>query len=100
MSAPVFAFSLLVLLAAPLGGAPPVAPGDDLVGLWATETTIGPQIRGELTVLRGPTRWTARIGGFEIAWPVTGDTVRVALPGGQGELRARLIDGGRAIRGF
>jgi CubicO group peptidase (beta-lactamase class C family) len=89
-----FALPLLVLLAAP------IAPGDDLVGLWATETTIGPQIRGELTVVRGPTRWTARVGGFEIAWPVTSDTVRVAFPGGQGELRARLIDGGRVIRGF
>jgi CubicO group peptidase (beta-lactamase class C family) len=90
----------VTVLAASLAGLAPVTPGDDLVGLWGTEDIVGPPVRGELTVIGGPGRWTARVGGFEVQSRGVGDTVRFTLPGGQGELRAHLVAGGRAIRGF
>ena len=90
---------LFVGLAGPLPAEDPL-PGPELIGLWGGEATPGPRIRGELTLVRGERGWTARIGGFEVAAPVTGNEVRIALPGGLGELRAHLEEGGRSVRGF
>ena len=73
--------------------------GDDLVGLWGSETTFGPQVRGELTLERAHGIWTMRIAGFEAMSTVTGDSLSLALPGDQGKLRARIEDGGRVVRG-
>lgn len=73
---------------------------DALVGLWGCETTFGPQVRGELVLARDGPAWSMRAGGFEASFPVTGDEIRGALPGGIGELRARLEDGGSTVRGF
>jgi CubicO group peptidase (beta-lactamase class C family) len=72
----------------------------DLVGLWGSETLFGPQVRGEIVLVRAERRWTMRAGGFEASAESAGDTVRVALPGGQGELRAHLEPGGAVVRGF
>jgi CubicO group peptidase (beta-lactamase class C family) len=85
-------------LSAPQAAAPP--RDEDLVGLWGCETSFGPQVRGILTLERQASAWTVRVDGFEASFPVTGDDIRVALPGGNGELRARLEDGGSVIRGF
>ncbi len=65
-----------------------------LIGLWGSETTFGPQVRGTITVERSASVWTMRVGGLE----ATSDTLRIALPGGQGELRASLDD--NSLRGF
>lgn len=65
-----------------------------LIGLWGSETTFGPQVRGPIVVERSASAWTMRVGGFEAA----GATPHIVLPGGQGELRARLD--GTTLRGF
>jgi CubicO group peptidase (beta-lactamase class C family) len=75
-------------------------PGDDLIGLWGSEVPIGPQIRGEIVLERGTNRWTVRVAGFEASAAITGDSIRVTLPGGQGLLRARIDASATAIRGF
>lgn len=67
------------------------AAGDELVGLWGSETTLGPQVRGELLLQREGSAWSLRVGGFEVHGAPTGDSLRLVLPGGQGMLRARLI---------
>lgn len=77
----------------------PPAPGDGLVGLWGSETTSGPRVRGELTLERGPQQWMASVGGYHVTAPLTGDSIRIVLPGGEGELRSR-IDSGGVVRGF
>src|SRR5690349_10144107 len=65
------------------------AHGDELIGLWGAETTFGPQVRGELTLARGSDRWVIRIAGFEASATRSREDLRVALPGGQGEFRAK-----------
>lgn len=82
-------------------GAQPTAPrpGDELVGLWGTEVFVGPQVRGEIALERHARRWTLRVAGFEASAPETGDSIRVALAGGQGEFRGRIEAGG-VVRGF
>ena len=96
----------LSLLATPFlavgsgGGPGPVRPGDDLVGLWGGELTAGPQVRGQITLLRDREAWLARAAGFEIRAPLAGDSVHVAFPGGQGELRVAVEEGGATLRGF
>lgn len=65
-----------------------------LIGLWGSETTFGPQVRGPIVVERTASAWTMRVAGFE----ATGATPNLTLPGGQGELRASLD--GQTLRGF
>ncbi|MES3036007.1 MAG: serine hydrolase [Gemmatimonadota bacterium] len=72
--------------------------GDDLLGLWGAEPMLGPQVRGELLLERHAGRYTMRIAGFEASGPVTGDSVVIALPGGQGTLRVWIS--GTALRAF
>ena len=74
--------------------------GDDLVGLWSGDGASGPAVRGILTLERGGALWTMRIGAFAASTRVTGDSIRVALPGNRGELRAHLEAVGQAVRGF
>lgn len=68
-----------------------VAAGDELVGLWGSETTLGPQVRGEVLLQRHGRAWSMRVGGFEVHGTSSGDSVVLALRGGQGTLRARLV---------
>ena len=76
------------------------APGDELIGLWGAETTFGPQVRGELTLERGGAQWVIRIAGFEASAKQSSEDVRVALPGGQGEFRARVLADPLRVTGF
>ena len=62
--------------------------GDDLLGLWGAEPLLGPQVRGQVLLSRSGRRWTLRTGGFEAEAMQTGDSVIIALPGGQGTMRA------------
>lgn len=76
-------------------------PGDDLVGLWGSESTFGPEVRGDITLERRAGHWLARIAGFEVS-ALAGTHLRFVLPGGQGELRARVLGAGakRTVRAF
>lgn len=75
-------------------------PGDDVVGLWGSETSFGPQVRGRITLERQASTWTMRVGGFEVTAAVSAGDIRIALPGGQGELRARMENRGQSVWGF
>ena len=70
--------------------------GDDLVGLWGAEVVFGTAVRGPLLLERAGDHFTVRVGGIEATARSTGDSVRIALPGGAGALRARIA--GRALQ--
>lgn len=68
-----------------------------LEGLWAADTTLGPELRGPLAIRRdGRGRWTGAIG----AASATADSLHLRFPGGRGEFRGALVAGGREIRGW
>lgn len=90
-----FTVACALLLTLPAWAQAPSRPatastGDDLVGLWGSETTLGPQVRGQVLLQRQGDAWTLRVGGFEVHGTQVGDSLRLALPGGQGMLRARV----------
>lgn len=73
---------------------------DPPIGIWASETTFGPALRGKLTVAREGSVWRATAASAETKFQVTGDSVRFAFPGNLGGFRGTLTDHGRAITGF
>ncbi|WP_232293527.1 hypothetical protein [Stigmatella aurantiaca] len=77
----------------------PVEPAEQLVGVWGSERVLGPQIRGELTLVRGEGTWRARIAGFDVPARVGGGKIAVVFPGGQGEFQGSLEENGRRITG-
>ncbi|RKG56035.1 class C beta-lactamase-related serine hydrolase [Corallococcus sp. AB011P] len=72
-------------------------PEDALVGIWGSERVLGPQVRGELTLVRAGNSWRASIAGFDVPARVEGRKVSVVFPGG--ELRATLAENGQSITG-
>jgi CubicO group peptidase (beta-lactamase class C family) len=67
----------------------PQTSADALVGLWAAEETLGPEIRGELVLeLRGK-QWHAIIAGNEVLIQPHGDELQFTLPDNKGEFRGR-----------
>ncbi|MBJ6759894.1 serine hydrolase [Myxococcaceae bacterium JPH2] len=79
--------------------AAPTAPtsAEVLVGTWGSERLLGPQVRGELTLVSHEGAWRARIAGFDVPARVEGGKLRVTLPGGQGELRGPVPEAGQRI---
>jgi CubicO group peptidase (beta-lactamase class C family) len=73
---------------------------DSLIGIWASEMTFGPALRGELTIAREASSWHARISNAETKFQTAGDTVRFSFPGNLGQFRGALTSNGRAITGF
>jgi CubicO group peptidase (beta-lactamase class C family) len=61
--------------------------GNDLLGLWGAESLLGPQVRGELTLERRGQTWLLGVSGVEVSAAQQGDSVVLALPGGQGVLK-------------
>nr|WP_253905959.1 serine hydrolase [Corallococcus exiguus] len=72
-------------------------PAEQLVGSWGSERVLGPQVRGELTLVREGNTWRARIAGFDVPARVQSLKVSVVFPGG--ELRATLAENGQSITG-
>ncbi|NNC16314.1 serine hydrolase [Corallococcus exiguus] len=72
-------------------------PAEQLVGIWGSERVLGPQVRGELTLVREGTTWRAHIAGFDAPARVESRKVSVVFPGG--ELRATLAENGQSITG-
>jgi len=89
---------LLLALSGAAGQTP--SPADPLLGIWASETTFSPALRGELVVTRSGSDWRAQLGSVEAAFRNTGDSVRFAFPGDLGQFRGILIEHSRSIRGF
>ncbi|HEU5398720.1 MAG TPA: 6-aminohexanoate hydrolase, partial [Gammaproteobacteria bacterium] len=70
-----------------------------LPGLWGSENSYGPAVRGTLTVDGRQAHWRAGIAGFDVRVEHAGGRVSFSLPGGQGEFRGELQADGREIRG-
>lgn len=77
----------------------PATSAAGLVGLWGSDRFFGPEVRGELTIIRSGDQWTARISGYTAAVQIQGDTVSFTLPGEHGEFRGHLGRDSKAIRG-
>jgi len=89
---------LLLALSGAAAQSPP-AP-DPLLGIWASETTFTPTLRGELVVTRNGSDWRARLGSVETRFGNTGDSVRFAFPGDLGQFRGKITEHFRSIKGF
>ena len=80
-------------------GTPQAAGTDPLLGLWGGgEAILGPQVRGEILVERSAHGWNMRVAGFESSGAMAGDSLVLALSGGQGTLRAWLH--GEMLEGY
>ena len=71
-----------------------------LTGIWASETTFGPALRGELTIAHDGADWRATLAGAESRFRVPGREVRFEFPEHRGEFRGVLSGDGRRIDGF
>ena len=84
----------LPALAQPQGG-----DAENLIGIWGSESSFGPKVRGELIVDAHAQPWQAAIAGFHLPVQQSGDAVTFVVPGGEGEFRGRLSSDRRAILG-
>ena len=80
--------------------AQPSTVDDPVIGIWASETTFGPALHGELSIAREGATWRATLGGAEVKFNVIGGAVRFVFPDNRGQFRGRLTTKGRAITGF
>ena len=85
-------FLLALLLATPSALYPQATTptGNPLVGLWGTEQSFGPLVRGTLTIDARQAQWRAAIAGFEVSVERNGDRLNFSLPNGAGEFRGWL----------
>jgi CubicO group peptidase (beta-lactamase class C family) len=90
---------LLLLVFAAIPAAAALAD-DQLLGIWASESTFGPALHGELAVAREASGWRAKISNAETKFQAAGNTIRFAFPGQLGKFRGALNDNGRTITGF
>jgi len=75
---------ILLLVPALLGAQ--TAPAD-LRGLWEATLRFGPDVRGELVLLRTSDGWRADLAGYSVAVEVRGQVFSFALPGANGRFR-------------
>jgi CubicO group peptidase (beta-lactamase class C family) len=66
------------------------SPNSALVGLWGTEESLGPLVRGGLTIDTRLPQWRAAIAGFNVPVQHNRDAITLFLPSGLGEFRGRL----------
>lgn len=71
----------------------------DLVGLWQAKQRFGPDVRGELLLVRDKDGWRASIAGRSAPASFNGGEVGFILPSDLGSFRGRLDGKGRLIRG-
>jgi len=70
-----------------------------LVGVWGAEQTLGPRVRGILTIHGRRTQWRARISGFDMPVERNGAGLGFSLPRGLGEFRGRVERSSNEISG-
>jgi CubicO group peptidase (beta-lactamase class C family) len=94
-------FLLALLLASPSALYPQATtpPGNPLVGLWGTEQSFAPLVRGTLTIDARQAQWRAAITGFEVSVGRNGDRLSFSLPNSAGEFRGRLDPTSNTING-
>jgi CubicO group peptidase (beta-lactamase class C family) len=74
-------------------------PDNPLVGLWGTEQSFGPLVRGTLTIDARQALWRAAIAGFEVPVKRDGNQLKFSLPSGAGEFGGRLDPASNTING-
>jgi CubicO group peptidase (beta-lactamase class C family) len=83
-------------------------PASALLGLWGSEQSFGPIVRGELTIDARSSQWRARIAGYEVPVEHTKDRtkddqvkdeIHFVLPGEAGKFRGHLSANGKQILG-
>lgn len=72
---------------------------DALAGLWQAKKRFGPDIRGELTLVRDGTVLRAEIAGRHAVATLDGNALTFSLANGEGSFRGTMIEGGKRIRG-
>ncbi len=70
-----------------------------IVGLWGSERSFGPRVRGELVVDGRTAPWQASIDGYVLGVHRDGSAMDFHLPGDAGAFRGRIAADG-SIRGF
>jgi len=91
---------MLTALAAPaLAGSTDSGNASALAGLWQAKKRFGPDIRGELTLIRTGGTWRAEIAGRRATATRDGTTLTFSLANGEGSFRGTLISDGTRIRG-
>ena len=70
-----------------------------IVGLWGTEQSFGPRVRGALTIDGRQAQWRASIAGFDVPVERSGDRVTFSLPNGEGEFHCGLDRASNALNG-
>ncbi len=76
------------------------AKGDQpLVGLWGTEQSFGPLVRGTLTIDARQPQWRASIAGFQVFVHQSDGRVTFSLPDRAGEFRGSLDHPSKIING-
>lgn len=71
----------------------------ELIGLWKAKRHFGPEVRGELVLVRRGEGLVADIAGFAVPVRISGRDVAFELPDGKGRFRGRTTSRG-AIDGF
>jgi CubicO group peptidase (beta-lactamase class C family) len=74
-------------------------PATALLGLWGSEQSFGPLVRGELTIDARTDQWRARIAGYEVPVEHAKNEIDLALPGDAGKFRGHLSASGKQIVG-
>ena len=87
-------------LAFPIAPAQAESADDPLIGIWASEMTFGPALRGELTVAQTGASWRASMSTAETSFHAAGGAITFVFPDNRGQFRGALTEGGRAITGF
>jgi CubicO group peptidase (beta-lactamase class C family) len=78
---------------------PQTAASDALVGIWGSENSFGPSVRGELTLDAGQPQWRARIAGFDVPVHREKDAITFSLANNAGEFRGDVSADGHTVTG-
>ena len=70
-----------------------LAEDNELLGLWASETTFAPALQGELTLRRSGQSWRASIGGAEAPCVAEASALRCLFSQDRGLYRGALANG-------
>src|SRR5215211_4054989 len=60
---------------------------DALIGMWGSESFIGPYLRGPITIANDGKTWKAIISSVETRFSPRGDSIRFTFAGDLGEFR-------------
>jgi CubicO group peptidase (beta-lactamase class C family) len=71
-----------------------------LIGIWGSESFIGPYLRGPITIANDGKAWKAIISSVETSVHPDGDSVRFAFAGDLGEFRGAFARNRTAIEGW